>query len=457
MSPATATVVCLTGVAVLFWLDQNPSDKNSKALWIPVIWIAIACSRPVSQWLHPDVVANSVQDVMQGNPMDRAIYGVFITVGLVVLARRRVVWRILRENQALVLFLAYCIISILWSEYPLIAIKRWVKTVGDLVMILIVLSDPQPIAAFRKVFARLSFVLIPLSILLFKYFRGIGIVQNPWTGSSIVTGVTTNKNTMGAVCLVLGLGAVWRLIESVQANRDPRRFRHIIAHGVILMMIMYLFIKVDSMTSFSSFVMGSTLMIMGSLHMVKRNRFLVHIALAAMVILSASVLFLHIDPHALKDIGRNPTLTDRTFIWEQMLSLVSSPVLGTGFGSFWAGHRLATMWQWDPILRPNEAHDGYLGIYLQLGWVGIGFLAIFLVAVYRGVFRSWRRGDPRGGILLAFLLCGFTYNFTEQAFFQMQSPVWLFFLLTVTQLPRSLTKTQSVSKRTTSEVMELVA
>jgi exopolysaccharide production protein ExoQ len=72
---------------------------------------------------------------------------------------------------------------------------------------------------------------------------------------------------------------------------------------------------------------------------------------------------------ALKLLDRDPTLTGRVFIWQQAAALQPNPILGAGFESFWLGERLQKMWaiHW---WHPNEAHNGYIETYLNLGIVG---------------------------------------------------------------------------------------
>ena len=73
-------------------------------------------------------------------------------------------------------------------------------------------------------------------------------------------------------------------------------------------------------------------------------------------------------------VGRDPTLTDRTKIWHLLLSMHTNPLLGTGYESFWLGPRLVKIWQrFGPI---NEAHNGYLEVYLNLGLIGLFLLIV---------------------------------------------------------------------------------
>ncbi len=438
MPPAIATLICLTGIAGLFWLGRDRKAPTSAALWIPVLWVSLACSRSAGQWLSPSRGANqsaTPEQVLDGSPADRLVFTVLLLVGLIVLlSRGKQVWSFLRANGPVLIFFLYCVVSIAWSDYPGVSFKRWIKAFGDLVMILLVLSDRNLYGAIKRFLSRPTFVLIPLSILFIKYYPEIGTAYGPWGGASTNTGVTTNKNTLGVICLLFGLGSLWQILNTYQDRESDGRTRRLIAHGVILAMVAWLFWKANSMTSLSCFLMAGTLLIVTSLRVVSRRPMIVHFIIAAMLAVSASIVFLDVSPGVLETMGRNPTLTDRTEVWGWLFSLVRNPILGTGFDSFWLGPRLEKMWSiywW----HPNEAHNGYIEIYLNLGWIGLMLLALVLVAGYRKIINSYRQHLPLANLCLAYFLVGITYNFTEAAFFKMLAPAWIFCLFAIVSAP----------------------
>jgi O-antigen ligase len=109
-------------------------------------------------------------------------------------------------------------------------------------------------------------------------------------------------------------------------------------------------------------------------------------------------------------------------------------LVGTGYESFWLGPRLEKLWTiywW----HPNEAHNGYIEIYINLGWIGLALLAIVLAAGYRTVLAAYRRDLPLANLRLAYFLTGMAYNFTEAAFFRIQAPAWMFLLFAITSVP----------------------
>jgi O-antigen ligase len=358
-----------------------------------------------------------------------------MAVGIVVLAnRRRQVGRLLRTNGPILLFFCYCALSLVWSDFPGVAFKRWIKAVGDLVMILIVLSDREPLTAINTLLARLTYVLIPCSILFIKYYPELGASYGPWGGGASLVGVATSKNVLGAVCLGLGLGALWRFLTAYRGRKVPGRTWRMIAEAVILAMVFWLLRVTNSMTALSSFVMAGTLLLAANMRSVIRRPAVVHLLMASMLIVSCSVLFLGASADVLQTMGRDPTLTDRTAIWGTVLSLVRNPLLGAGFESFWLGPRLDKIWSlyW---FHPMQAHNGYLEVFLNLGWTGVALLVVVIVAGYRAVFLAWRNDASRGSLMLSLFFAGLVFNFTEAAFFRMEAPAWLFFLLAVVSAP----------------------
>jgi len=373
---------------------------------------------------------------MDGSPLDRAVFVGLEAAALIVLSRRsRLVGKTLRANGPILLFFLYCGLSILWSDFPAVAFKRWTKALGDLMMVLIILSDRDPLMAIKRILTRITYVLIPLSVLFIKYYPALGTRYGPWGGKAANTGVTTNKNILGAVCLCLGLGALWRFLAACRSGREVSgRTRQMLAQGIVLAMVLWLFKTANSMTSLTSFLMAGVLLVAANLRWVIRRPVVVPLLILSMLAVSATVVFLGANPDALKAMGRDPTLTDRTEVWGVLLAQAQSPLLGTGFESYWLGPRLARIWSiywW----RPNEAHNGYLEIYLNLGWVGLILLLVVIVGGYRTVFEAWRKNDPTGSFWLALFYVGLVYNFTEAAYFRMNAPAWIFILVAITRIP----------------------
>ena len=72
-------------------------------------------------------------------------------------------------------------------------------------------------------------------------------------------------------------------------------------------------------------------------------------------------------------LGRRSNLSGRTDIWKASIAAADSPVLGTGFESFWNVNvekvALGLPGYWE-IHNLVSAHNGYIEVYLDLGLVG---------------------------------------------------------------------------------------
>ncbi len=431
MAAHLAALVCLLGIMGLFLLERDRKTRTSRALWLPTIWVSIAASRMVSQWLSTAPQVATGQQYIEGNPLDRAILAGLLVAALIVLVRRsRRVITILRMNWPIILFFSYCAISILWSDYPDVATKRWFKSLGDLVMVLVVLSERDRFAAIKRLLTRMAFILVPLSILFIKFYPSMGQAYSVEDALMTNTGVTLNKNTLGNLCMIIGIASLWRLAIVVRDNY--RRTRQGAVHGIILVMVLWLLYEAHSATSLACFLMGSGIVL--ALELSGKGRAArVHLiagvaaTLAIVVLVSPDVYSYFV--HAL---GRSTTLTGRVRLWNLLLSMNVNPWFGTGFQSFWLGSRLDRVWSL--YGEVTEAHNGYLEVLLQLGWIGVGLLGLVLVTGYRNVVASFRRDPAVGSLKLAFFVVAVAYDFTESAF-RMMDPVWIFLLWAVLAVP----------------------
>jgi exopolysaccharide production protein ExoQ len=154
----------------------------------------------------------------------------------------------------------------------------------------------------------------------------------------------------------------------------------------------------------------------------------VHLFVAGALILSTYALFFQSSGGLLASLGRNPTLTGRTTVWPQLINLVDHRLVGVGYESFWLGPRLEKVWVITEGLRINEAHSGYVEIYITLGWIGLALLGALIATGYRNVIAAYRRDPDAGGLRIAWFLAPLITGFTEAAF-RMMGLTWIVFLL----------------------------
>src|SRR5689334_5011915 len=137
LSPTVALFLTVGFIIFLFRRDIRERPNVTGALWLPLIWMLLIGSRSPTQWLSVGGYMRGAS-MEEGNPLDASIYCALIAVGFYVLNKRQVsLTEVFRRNRWLMVFLLYCFIAILWSDFPFIAFKRWIKIVGHPVMVLI--------------------------------------------------------------------------------------------------------------------------------------------------------------------------------------------------------------------------------------------------------------------------------------------------------------------------------
>jgi O-antigen ligase len=427
MAPPLAALIFFIGIVGLFWLDRQ--DRIAKANVVPFLWLFIAMSRPVTSWTSTGSLERA-EAYLEGSPIDRSILTVLIALAIGVLWRRRpAVAAILRSNTAVIVFFAYCMISIAWSDYPFVASKRWIRGVADVLMILVILTDRHPEAALQSIMTRVGYVLVPLSILFIRFYPELGRVYSIG-GKTMWTGVGTDKNALGALCLIVGSVVLWRLMNTIAARQRNDRWQELLALTTVLGMIVYLLSVVDSKTAQMCFGFASVVIIVRGLF---RRPWAIFMYTVGAVAACYAVLIAGVAGDSLLEaIGREATLTGRTAVWERVLRLVQSPWFGSGYESFWLGPRLRALTNWGG----NQAHNGYLEVYVNLGWIGWVFLGAVIVVGYRHMIAACRANPNMATLRAAFFVICMTYNYSEAAF-KMMSPVWLMFLWATIAAPVS--------------------
>ena len=293
MSPFLALVLWFVLLVGLFYFDPSRGSKTSAALWVPVISMFIVASRNPSQWFGGGV-GMAAESLEEGNPLDRAITLAVIVLAVGILMSRSFNWgRFLARNMALTVFVSFALVSVLWSDFPLVAFKRWFRDLGNYLVILVVLSDPRPLEAVRTVLRRLSYLLIPLSVVLIKYYPGIGSTYDPWTGMAQYSGATTSKNMLGVACLVSGLFFFWDTVTRWPDRKQRRTKRILLVNVAFIAMTLWLLHFAHSTTSSVCLMLGCLVIAAAHTRYVKRRPTLLKVLVPACFLsLSDSVLWI---------------------------------------------------------------------------------------------------------------------------------------------------------------------
>lgn len=427
MPPSLALFLWFVLLVGLLWFDPAKGTRVSGALWVPLTWMFFMGSRAPSQWLGVGSAGGMAQSFEEGNPLNRAFYLMLLILSIVILVSRSFRWeKFFAKNLALTAFLLFALASVLWSDFPFASFKKWFRDLGDYSLILVILSDRNPLEAVRTVLRRLGYLLIPLSVMLIKYFPAMAKDYDPWTGGQTFTGVSTSKNMLGIICLVCGIYFFWDTIVRWADRKNKKQKSIIRVNAALLLMIVWLLNICDSATSRACLMIACIVILVAHSKAIQRRPRILTVAIPV-IFLTFSLLFfgLGLNETFAGAVGRT-SLSGRPQIWHMVLSLHTNPLLGTGYESFWLGPRLQRIWAggMGPI---NEAHNGYLEVYLNLGYVGLFLLFLFVAACYRNICKKLKPFSSIGSLALAIWTAFLFHNSTEADF--RSGLMWLTFVL----------------------------
>ena len=159
--------------------------------------------------------------------------------------------------------------------------------------------------------------------------------------------------------------------------------------------------------------------------------------LCAAVLIAAGFAFAFSVNTVASALGRNSNLSGRTDIWAALIPTVPNALFGAGFEGYWISPNAKLLWNalsragwWHPEILVTEAHNGYIELYLNLGWVGIGIVVLILVSGLARGLAALKRNQSLAGLALAYITVSFIYSATE-AGFRSPNPIWIFLLLSI--------------------------
>jgi len=426
--PTIALFLTIAFIVFLFRRDIRAKPNVSGALWLPLVWVLLMGSRSLVQWLYILHVPIPLGSPEEGNPIDALVYFALIFAGLCVLNKRQVeLSEVIRNNGWLMAFLVYCFVAIVWSDFPFVAFKRWIKVLGHPIMVLILFTEPNSDEALARLMKRSAYILLTFSILAIKYYPGIGRQFDEWSGLPVNNGIAQSKNTLGCICLVLGIFFIWYFLKTWRAEKNKARRDELWLIGGLLFMIWWLLLKAHSATSSLSLLIAVVVMLLVGRPWVNKKLIGTYVLLALVVLVAAEFAF-GIFERIVDLTGHESTIMGRAEIWRQCLALHTNPIFGVGFESFWLGDRLNLLHEGRPW-QPNEAHNGYLEVYLNLGLVGLLILAGLITATFCKIRLALLRDFEWARFRLSFLVAIVFYNWTEVSFRGLSLSWFVFYII----------------------------
>jgi exopolysaccharide production protein ExoQ len=330
----------------------------------------------------------------------------------------------------LLAFLAFAGASVLWAFRPESSLIRFVQQV----MVVTSCVLPAMLAARTADIMRGLFLCFVLALFLNIPFVISGTATVINNGVTLVDigcpGYFAGKNYLGE-CAAIGF--LLSLYEMIYRGR--RRVLGIIG-GVIAIYLVYVSNSKTALgLAFVAPFLAGIVLIARKITGISLAFILLSIPLCYVVLSSVS----HYNMNLLSyKVYGDATFTGRTIIWDFVQNEIDRrPFLGWGYESFWlvpGSPVFSDAGGW--VRQMPNGHNGYYDTMLDMGYLGLAFLLVFISATLHAVGRVADRDPARAWLVLSLALYVLIYNFLESLLMRGFEFEWLVFLILAAEIGR---------------------
>jgi O-antigen ligase len=146
--------------------------------------------------------------------------------------------------------------------------------------------------------------------------------------------------------------------------------------------------------------------------------------------------------------GKDLTFSGRAQIWAAVVEHIQMrPLLGSGYGAYWVGPTPGTeSYRLIQILfgfYPYSAHNGYLDVLNDLGFVGLACLGGYLIVYVRHSLRLYAVDRAQGALYLALFLLQAITNLSEALWLSVTTFDFVLMSIATTCLARAMVEARA--------------
>lgn len=381
-----------------------------------------------------------------GGTISRVLWlGLLALSVIIIFWRAGLAWLLARAlNPFFLLFVALAVASIAWSIDPSLSLRRLIRLITIVLTCMAFVLMGWHARRYQNVVRPILTIMLLGSIIFGLFFPSLAIHQE--TSAELIGawhGLANHKNSLGALaCIALIFWFHAWLTREVKLLPT-------LAGGAIATTCLVLSRSSTSLAA-TLFVM---VLLLGLLRSPQGLRpympYLVAMLLAILLIYALAILNLIPGLGTLMApitvlTGKDMTFTGRTEIWTIISEHIRyHPFLGTGYGAYWTPKPVAGMDSYEFVWRmgsfyPGSAHNGYLEIVNDLGWIGLVCLIAYIITYLRQSLQLLGVDRSQGALYLALFFQQAITNLSETHWFSVLSVDFVIMALATTALARGL-------------------
>lgn len=344
---------------------------------------------------------------------------IYITTFLLLAIRWKKVFYVLSKDRFISLILGLCLLSVFWSYQSGVTIKYFFNLLGSSLFGLYFTSrytlkqQLNVLGWFCIISVFLSFFFV---FILPHYGVMGGVHAGKWRG------IFLHKNGLGKY---MSLSSIIFLLLAFSNKKYLYPLLLVLTLGIILLLL--------SQSTSSFLILIEMIAILIFLYTLKWKLEILTPTLL-LIILVAAIIFSLVLTNSdifLISLGKDTSLTGRTPLWEAVWSsILEHPWLGYGYEGFWKGWDTECAKVWYVVgWTPTHPHNGLLGLWLDLGLLGV---SIYVIGICRSLFRALiylRSSKTSYGLWpMAYLIWIILNNISETNMITFNDLTWILFV-----------------------------
>ena len=361
-----------------------------------------------------------IEEITTSNPLNQLVFGLLFIISIVMIySKKSKAIEFIKREKFLFIFLAWCFLTILWSEYPFVSFKRYIQF---FTAVSIPLSYFLYVKESEKAIQILYYILAAYVLVSLATIFTIPMARNEY---GFWRGIHTDKNGFGQISLILFIFFYIYIPKCVSLKSKVINVFFISASFVLL-------IGSRSSTPLLTFIILFVVWILFQIDKLFepigiRKTLSIILTVCGIGLIFSILLVLPEQLEAVIGVtGKDLSFTGRAYIWKDIWVYVQDHFfLGAGYQGFWIinSPSLEELYQ-TYIWLPTQSHNGYLDILNEVGAIG-AFLFLLLIINYFVNLSKLKIDQPWKWFVFAAIIL----NITESKFMSGKAPTAAMFII----------------------------
>jgi O-antigen ligase len=325
--------------------------------------------------------------------------------------------RTISKSKWLLCLLAIAVLSIFWSSVPDITSRRVIGLIGT-TLFGVYLGSSYTFNEQLKLLGWTYGISIILSFTFVFLLPEYGVMQIPELSGNW-RGIYTHKSSLGENMFI-------SFITFYFLSKTIKRHQYLFWLACILSLGLIVFAKSSTSLGLAvlAYILFNTFKYIS--FRTKNNAFLIVLILLFLLFLTQA--FAMYFESILVSNDKDITLTGRTPLWASIWDFIKLRFwFGYGYGAFFTNSHYETLVIWKiHIWKPPHAHNGYIQLFLNVGFVGLVTFTIgYFYTVIRVLISYLSFGSNKMLFIFLFLMCMMIFNITEVSFLAINNLSWI--------------------------------